>query len=211
MTDQATPDNGNLRFILIDSYSENFDRPGGISSGRSTPVENGNCRFILINSYSESPGRPGGRSSARSTHPEMAISDHTDRFLLWELRQTTWQIKWPISPPENGNMRFILIDSYSDSSGRTCHRLPPPENGNLRFILIDSYSENSGRWSCRSSGRSIPLENGNFRFILIDSYSESSCRQGGRSTSRKWQCEIHTDIFLLWELRQTSWQIKWQI
>ena len=75
---------------------------------------------------------------------------HTDRFLLWELRQTRWQIKWQISPP--------------------------PEYGNFRFILIDSYSENSGRWSCRWSGRSIPLENGNFRFILIDSYSDSSGR-----------------------------------
>ena len=184
MPDQATPDNGNLRFILIDSYSENFDRPGGISSGRSTPLENGNCRFILINSYSESPGRPGGRSSARSTHPEMAISDHTDRFLLWELRQTTWQIKWPISPPRKWKCeihtdRFLLWQLRQNMS-----QVAPPENGNLRFILIDSYSENSGRWSCRSSGRSIPLENGNFRFILIDSYSENSGRPGGKSSGR---------------------------
>ena len=49
--------------------------------------------------------------------------------------------------------------------------LPPPtENGDLRFILIDSYSERSGRSGCRSTP---PTENGNLRFILIDSYSES--------------------------------------
>ena len=44
----------------------------------------------------------------------------------------------------------------------------------FRFILIDSYSESSGRPV--GQGRSTPLENGNFRFILIDSYSESSGR-----------------------------------
>ena len=44
----------------------------------------------------------------------------------------------------NGDLRFILIDSYSErSSGR--------QNGNLRFILIDSTPP-------RSSGRSIPLK-----------------------------------------------------
>ena len=85
---------------------------------------------------------------------------HTDRFLLWELRQTRWQIKWQIyplrkwqfqihtdiflprelrhikwqiSPLENGNLRFILIDSYSDSSGRTCRRLPPQ-----KMVIWDS-------------------------------------------------------------------------
>ena len=51
-----------------------------------------------------------------------------------------------------GNVRLILLDSYSDSSGRPGGRSTPLENGDLRFILIDSYSENLGR----SSGRSPP-------------------------------------------------------
>ena len=29
-----------------------------------------------------------------------------------------WQIKWQTYLPENDNLRFILIDSYSDSSDR---------------------------------------------------------------------------------------------
>ena len=33
----SPPEYGNFRFILIDSNSESSDRPGGISSGRSTP------------------------------------------------------------------------------------------------------------------------------------------------------------------------------
>ena len=91
--------------------------------------------------------------------------------------------------------------------------LSPPENGNLRSILIDSYSESSGRPS-DNSGRAkwqiYPPRNGNFRFILIDSYSESSGRPGRRihqvpdlPPPREWQFEIHTDRFLLQELRQT--------
>ena len=87
---------------------------------------------------------------------------HTDRFLLWELRQTRWHTKWQIYPPGNGNFRFILIDSYSERTGRSSTRSLPPENGNLRFILIDSYSESSGR----SSGRSIPPQ----EMAISDSY-----------------------------------------
>ena len=40
-------------------------------------------------------------------------------------------------PPENGNLKFILIDFYSESSCRST----PMETGILKFILIDSYSE----------------------------------------------------------------------
>ena len=110
------------------------------------------------------------------------------------------------SPPENGNLIFILIDSYSESLHRPGGRSTPPENVILSFILIDSYSDTSGRPGGRSSGRSIPPpENGNLTFIMIDSYSEnsdSSGRSGGRSSSRsihprKWQFDIHTDRFLL--------------
>ena len=36
MADLPPSINGNLRFILIDSYPENSGRPGGKSSGRST-------------------------------------------------------------------------------------------------------------------------------------------------------------------------------
>ena len=43
---------------------------------------------------------------------------HTDRFLPRELRQ----IKFQIYLPENGNFRFILIDSYSESPGRPVGR-----------------------------------------------------------------------------------------
>ena len=39
-------------------------------------------------------------------------------------------------PPRNGNVRFILIDSYSESSGRSSGRSPPKENGDLRLIQI---------------------------------------------------------------------------
>ena len=46
-------------------------------------------------------------------------------------------------PTENSNFRFILIDAYSESSGRPGGRvqmadLPPLENSNFRFILIDA-------------------------------------------------------------------------
>ena len=66
-----SPKNGDLRFIIIDSYSENCGR----SSDRSTIPKNsnGNLRFILIDSYSETSDRPGGISSGRSTPHEMAI------------------------------------------------------------------------------------------------------------------------------------------
>ena len=82
--------------------------------------ENGNLRFILIDSYSDSSCRLAVRSSGRSTPPrKKQVQIHNDRLLLWQLRQTSWQIKWQIYlPPENGSLRFILIDSYSDSSGR---------------------------------------------------------------------------------------------
>ena len=81
MADLSPPENGNLTFILINSYSENLQlrRPGG----RSTPPENGNLTFILIDSYSDSSGRPGGRSSGRSIPLRKWQFDiHTDRFLL---------------------------------------------------------------------------------------------------------------------------------
>ena len=103
---------------------------------------------------------------------EWQFQIHTDRFLLQELRQMKWHIY-------------------------------PPEYGNLRFIQIDSYSMSSGRAGGRSSGRSTPMGNAELRLILIDSYSKSSGRQCGKSKPpREWQFEIHTDRFLLWELRQ---------
>ena len=132
--------------------------------------------------------------------------------------------------------RFILINSYSESSGRWGGRSTPhcSENGNLGFMMIDCHFESSGRLG----GWSNPRWHGDLRFILIDSYSESSGRPGGISTPLDmviwdsywkiptlrvqadqvanlppwtWWFEIHTDRFLLWELRQTRWQIKWQM
>ena len=148
------PGHGHLRFIMIDSYSESSGRQDGRSSGRSTPPKS-KFRLILINSYSESSGRWGGRSTP--TAQKMAIWD-TDRLPLWELRQTRWQIKWQIYPPwiwwfEIHTDRFLLWELR-----QTRWEMYPPGHGDLRFILIDSYSESSGRQDGRSSGRSTPLK-----------------------------------------------------
>ena len=142
------------------------------------PPENGNLRFILIDSYSGSSGRSSGRSNP-PVKGQFEI--HTDRFLCWALRQTKWQIypprKWQF---EIHTDRFLLWE-LRQTRWQIKEQIYLPENGNLRFILIDSYSDHSGR----SSGRSTPPVKGQF--------------------------EIHTDRFLLWELRQTRWQIKEQI
>ena len=189
------------------------------------PPANGNLRFILIDSYSDSSGTPGSRSTGRCNPHKWHFEMHTDRFLLWELRQ----IKWQIYPPANGNLRFILTDSYSDSSGTPDSRstgrcnphkwqfemhtdrfllwelrqikwqIYPPANGNLRFILIDSCSESSGRSGSRSAGRST------------DSYSEGWDRSGGRLTGRSTPLDLPFDRFLPWQFRQTRWQINWQM
>ena len=60
----------------------------------------------------------------------------------------------------------------------------PPNKKQFIFILIDSYSKSSGRPGDRSSGRSTHPGNGNFIFILIDYYSKSSGRPGDRSSGR---------------------------
>ena len=92
-------------------------------SGARSISPNGNYKFLLIDSYTESSGRSIGRSGGRSTPPhQMVIWIPTDRFLLWELRQIKWQI-YP--PPEYGNLKFLLIDSYSESSGRSSGRSNP--------------------------------------------------------------------------------------
>ena len=109
-------------------------------------------------SYIASLRAQADRVADLSPPREWKFEIHIDRFLLSELRQTRWQTKWQIYPQGNGNFRFLLTDSYSESSGRSSTRSLPPENGNLRFILIDSYSESSGRRGGRPSGRSIPQE-----------------------------------------------------
>ena len=73
------PRNSNFRFILMDVYSESSGTPGGISNGRSYPLENSNFRFILIDEYSESSGRPGGRSTPPG---KQQFQIHTDRCIL---------------------------------------------------------------------------------------------------------------------------------
>ena len=47
-----------------------------------------------------------------------------------------WQIRWQIYPLENGNFRFILIDSYSESShvADQVADLPP-----LEMAILDCY------------------------------------------------------------------------
>ena len=44
--------------------------------------------------------------------------------------------------------------------------LPPPRNGNLRFILIDSYSEYAGRTGSRSTLQEWQFEIYTDRFLL---------------------------------------------
>ena len=81
------------------------------------------------------------------------------------LKTEIWDSYWQI--PNVRAKAHQVADKMED--------LPPPRNGDLRFILIDSYS---GRPGSRSSGRSNPPKN---------------------------KFEIHTDRFLLWELRLIKW------
>ena len=60
---------------------------------------------------------------------------HTDRFLLSELRQ----IKWQIYPPDNGILRFILIDSYCERSGRPGGRSSARSTSPRKMAISDSY------------------------------------------------------------------------
>ena len=124
------------------------------------------------------------------------------RFLLWELICSRVQMGFHSAPanhlapadhltmhlqiylPLNGNLRFILLDSYSDSSGRPDGRSTIPENGDLRFILIDSYSESSDRPDGRSSGRSTPPEKKQFQIHTDRLLFWDSGRPGGRSSGR---------------------------
>ena len=57
-----------------------------------------------------------------------------------------WETRWQIySPTGNGNLTFLLIGSYSESSDveDQVADLPPTRNSNFRFPLIDSYCETS--------------------------------------------------------------------
>ena len=203
MVDQVAdlhPPKSKFRLILINSYSESSGRWGGRSTCHSP--ENGNLGFILIDCHFESSGRPGGRSSGRCNPPwTWWFEIHTDRFLLWELRQ----IRWQIYPPGHGDLRFIMIDSYSESSGRQDGRSSGRSRPPKKQVQIDT--DKFLLWELRKTRWQIyPPGHGDLRFILIDSYSESSGRSGGKSTPLDmviWQ--IHTDRFLLWELRQTRW------
>ena len=116
------------------------------------------------------------------------------------MRTHIWQIRWQISP-QNGNLQFVLINSYSENSyvadqvlnrfllwelisGRSAGR-SPPKNGNLQLVLIDSYSQNSYLADQ----------------VLIDSYSENSylADQVADLPSQKWQFSASSDRILLWE------------
>ena len=60
--------------------------------------------------------------------------------------------------------------------------LPPPENGNLRFILIDSYFDSSGRLGDRSTGRSTTPGKQQFqihtdRFLLLRALADQVADQ----------------------------------
>ena len=103
-------------------------------------------------------------------------------------------MKWQIYPSENGNLKFILMDSYSERSDRSSGRSTLP--GKWQFeIHTDRFLIGELR---QMKWQIYPSENGNLKFILMDSYSERSDRSSGRSTlPAKWQFEIHTDGFLL--------------
>ena len=140
MADQVAdlpPRSGDFRFLLINSYSESWQLRCGRPGGRSTS-QNGNFRFPLIDSYTESSdlayqveyltlpkwqfliptdkfllwglrfGRPGGRST-----PQLTIWD--SYWYIHIMRAQIWQTRWQITP-QNGNFRFLLIDSYSEST-----------------------------------------------------------------------------------------------
>ena len=126
---------------------------------------------------------------------------HTDRFLLWDVRQTSWHVKWQIyTLPE-----MAIRDSYwwiptlraqeDQVADQMADLLPQKWQFEIptdRFlILIDTYSESWGR----PGGRS-PLWNGNLRFLQIDLYSESSGKSSGIYTPQQWQFQIYTDRFL---------------
>ena len=164
MADEAVnlpPKNGDLRFILIDSYSGSSGRLDGRSIGRSTPL--GKWQFEIntdrLQLWQFRQTRWQIKWQIYYPPRKWQFEIQTGRLLLWELRQTRWQIKWQIYPTENGNLRFILIDYYSKRSGRWGGRSTPSQkSGNLRFILIECYSESSDRPGGRSSGRSTPLK-----------------------------------------------------
>ena len=113
-----------------------------------------------------------------------------------------------LCPWENDNLRLILIDCYSESSGRQGGRSTFPHQ---EMLIWDSY------WSIptlRAQADQVadqvadlcPHDNGNLRFIMIDSYSESSADQVADQVAdlppHKCWFQIHTDRLLLWELMQ---------
>ena len=130
------PKSGDFRFLLIDSYAESWDLAQQVAD---LSLQNGDFRFLLIDSYSESSdlayqvadlppkwqfeiptdtcilwelrcGRPGGRSSP----PEMAILYSCS--YVPTLTAQMWQTRWQIYLPEVVNFRFLLIESYSEST-----------------------------------------------------------------------------------------------
>ena len=68
-------------------------------------------------------------------------------------------------PPQNGNFRILIIDSYSESShvaDQVAHQ-PPTGNSNFRFLIIDSYSETS---HMADQGQVTPSQ----EMAILDSY-----------------------------------------
>ena len=98
--------NGNFRFLLIDSFSL---RAHMWQTRRQIyPHRNDNFTFLLIDSYFE------------SSHVADQVTD---------------------LPPRKDNFIFLLINSYPLEL--RCGRSYTPGNGDFRFLLIDSYSESS--------------------------------------------------------------------
>ena len=97
--------------------------------------------------------------------PEMAIS-YTFKLANQVAPADHLTLHLQIYTPLNGGLRFILINSHAD----------------LRFILKDSYPESSGRPGGRSTPQKRHLcENSyladqvaDFQLLLIDSYCENS-------------------------------------
>ena len=70
-----------------------------------------------------------------------------------------WQIRWQIYPPTNGNFRFLLIDSYSESShvAEQVADLPP-----WKMEILDFYLQiptlRAHMWQIYPPGKMVNLD-----------------------------------------------------
>ena len=87
-------------------------------------------------------------------------------------------------PPRSGDFRFLLIESYSESTAVV--DLAPFNDNFVWELTFDSYSDSS---DVADQVADLPPRSGDFRFLLINSYTESSdvADQVADLTPPKWQ------------------------